>query len=257
LSELLIVRDFASVPEGFARTLRIFLPDAYAFEPHRRFPVLYMQDGQNVFDHPDSARWDTWGVNTSMQKLVAERSIDPWIVVAVDHGAGRFEEYSLWPEIQVGSLGRGEAYLRFLVEQLKPHVDRSFHTLPEATHTAMVGSSLGGLISLCAHARFPGVFGRIGAFSPTVMWAGHALFELWRERTLGRIYLDVGADEKFMIDDYVLNYGEEVLRFHHHLRSLGYGPEQVQFFGEPDAEHSEADWRRRFPNAMRWLLRRS
>lgn len=254
MAEILIVRGFASDAEGFDRTLRIYLPDAYQRDPQRRFPVLYMQDGQNVFDHPESARWDTWGANTAMQALEAQGALEPWIIVGVDHGVGRFEEYSLWPDDDAGSLGKGETYLRFLVEQLKPHVDRSFHTKPEATHTAIVGSSLGGLISLCAHARYPGVFGRVGAFSPTVMWANDRLFQLWQQQTLGRIYLDVGETELFQLDDYAMDYGAAVPRFHEHLRRLGYSADRLQFFADPGGEHSESDWRRRFPNAMSWLL---
>src|SRR4029079_6230335 len=81
--------------EGFARTVRIYTPDAYdGADTGHRFPVLFMQDGQNVFAHPESARWDTWCANSALEAGVAQGRIEPWVIVAVDHGPNRFEEYS-------------------------------------------------------------------------------------------------------------------------------------------------------------------
>lgn len=148
MAELHIERDVPSPPEGFARTVRVWLPDAYAREPTRRFPVLYMQDGQNVFAHPTSAVHDTWCVNRALEALVGEGRLAPWLVVAVDSGAGRLEEYSPWDEPRAGVRGRGEPYARFFTEHLVPWVDRTLRTEPRAEARAVVGSSLGGLISL-------------------------------------------------------------------------------------------------------------
>src|SRR4051794_22016964 len=110
-----ILRCFPSPPEGFPRTLRIFLPDAYFQDEGRRFGVLYMHDGQNVFAHPDSAREETWAVNEAMERLATAREIEPWMVVGVDHGEGRFDDYSPWPEPKVKSRGRARVYAEFLI----------------------------------------------------------------------------------------------------------------------------------------------
>src|SRR3954471_2672941 len=97
-----------SPQEGVARTVRIYTPDAYDASPDERFPVLFMNDGQNVFAHDGSARWDTWCANSALEAGVAQGRIPPWIIVAVDHGENRFEEYSPWPEPRLGIEGRGE-----------------------------------------------------------------------------------------------------------------------------------------------------
>ena len=92
-----ILRDFYSYPEQATRTLRIYTPDAYDGEPERRFPVLYMCDGQNIFDHPESALFHTWRANLAMEQGVSAGAHPPWIIVGLDHLPGRFEEYSPWP----------------------------------------------------------------------------------------------------------------------------------------------------------------
>ena len=96
MGSIQILRDFPSPPEQLQRTIRIFTPDAYDQQPDQRFPVLYLFDGQNVFSHPESAVYDTWCANTTLETLVAEGSIQPWIIVAIDHLPNRLEEYSPW-----------------------------------------------------------------------------------------------------------------------------------------------------------------
>src|SRR5215218_8975412 len=176
-----ILRDFHSPPEGFARTIRIYTPDAYEAEPGRRFPVLYMQDGQNVFAHPESATYDTWCANHAIERLAGEGRLEPWLIVGIDSGPGRLAEYSPWDEPRADVKARGPAYARFLAEHLKPWVDRTYRTRPEPQSTAVMGSSLGGLISLYLGLAHPQVFGRVGGMSPTVMWSEGRLFHEWRQ----------------------------------------------------------------------------
>lgn len=251
-----ISRDFRSPAERRTRTLRIFLPDEYEQEKDRRFPVLYMQDGQNVYSHAESARWQTWGVNDALEGLVADGRIEPWIVVAVDHSEARFHEYSLWDEPRADAPGSGEKYLRFLLETLKPHIDSTFRTRPTREWTAIMGSSLGGLFSLSAALRRPDVFGRIGAMSPSVMWGRAGLFREWQRRSdyWMRMYLDVGEQEGFHLGHFWMDYASAVPQFADHLMGLGYGEEELRFFSDPIGHHSEEDWRRRLPDALRWLL---
>ncbi len=251
-----ILRDFPSPQEGFNRTVRIYTPDGYDAHASHRYPVLYMHDGQNVFAHPESALFDTWCANTTHEALVSEGRLEPWLIVAVDSGPGRVQEYSPWDEPRNGSKARGEAYGRFVVEALKPYVDRVYRTRPGSEWTGTMGSSLGGLISLYLGWKYPEVFGRIGALSPTVMWGAGKLFEEWKAHSQRwtRIYLDAGAHEFITAGGVDLNYGEATRDFFFHLKRLGYSDHEVFLVLEPGGQHHEKDWQRRLPLAMRWLL---
>lgn len=251
-----IIREFESPLEGIRRTVRIYTPDAYDADPGHRFPVLYMQDGQNVFAHPESARFETWCANQAMESLVAEGRIEPWIIVGVDHSPARFEDYSPWPEPTVGAQGRGALYARFLTETLKPFIDHTYRTRTEAPWTGVMGSSLGGLISLYLGMKHGDVFGRIGGVSPTVMWGGGELFREWKQHTKqwSRIYLDAGSAEHIVVSGKPLDYGNCTRDFFVHLKKLGYGDHELCLVLEPGGEHNEVDWQRRLPFAFRWLL---
>jgi len=242
--------------DGSRRTLRIYTPEAYDAHPQRRFGVAYLQDGQNMFADPRSARPETWCAERALEGLVAQGQLEPWILVGVDHAVDRFGEYSPWDYPRVGVKAKGPDYARWLVESLKPFIDQQYRTRPEAQWTATLGSSMGGLISLYLGMAHPQTFGRIGAFSPTVMWSNHGLFSAWRQHTPHplRIYLDAGAHEQLTFDGFTLDYGTETRRFHDHLRRLGYGDHELMLVLEPGGQHSEVDWRRRLPFALRWLL---
>jgi predicted alpha/beta superfamily hydrolase len=251
-----IIRDFHSPQEGFSRTVRIYTPDGYDAHGAHRYPVLYMHDGQNVFAHPESMVYDTWCTNRVLESMVAEGRLEPWLVVAVDSGQGRVQEYSPWDEPRSGVKARGESYGRFMVEQLKPYVDRTYRTRTESEWTGTMGSSLGGLISLYLGWKYPEVFGRIGGLSPTVMWSQRQLFERWRAHTRRwtRIYLDAGSTEFLDGGGVALNYGEATREFYGHLKHLGYDDHEVILVLEPGGQHHERDWQRRLPFALRWLL---
>lgn len=251
-----IIRDFPSPQEGFTRTVRIYTPDGYDEHGPHRYPVLYMHDGQNVFAHPESALFDTWCANHALEAMVSEGRLEPWIIVAVDSGAGRLQEYSPWDEPRSHIRARGPQYARFLIEQLKPYVDRVYRTRPGPEWTAAMGASLGGLMSLYLGWKHPELFGRIGALSPTVMWSHGKLFQQWKEhsRRWTRIYLDAGSTEHIPGNGFALNYGEATRDFYGHLKGLGYHDHEVILVLEPGGEHHERDWQRRLPFAMRWLL---
>jgi enterochelin esterase-like enzyme len=215
-----------------------------------------MQDGQNVFHHPSSAILDTWQVNTVMEALVAEGAIEPWIIVGVDSGPGRLAEYSPWDEPRAGIQARGNGYADFFLEALQPFVEKHYRVRSEASSTAVVGSSLGGLISLYFGWRYGDRFGRVGAFSPSVMWSQGLLQEHWRERTPHpvRLYIDAGEAEHLEAQGVTLNYGEAVRAFGERLMQGGHPADQLRVVLEPNGRHHELDWRRRLPGALRWLL---
>ncbi len=251
-----IIRDFASPQEGFTRTVRIYTPDGYDQAPHHRFPVLYMHDGQNVFAHHESALFDTWCANLAMENMVGSGHAEPWIIVGVDSGPGRLEEYTPWDEPHGNVKGRGDAYARFIVETLKPYVDGVYRTRQGPEWTGIMGASLGGLMSLYLGLKHPDMFGRIGALSPSVMWSQYKLFQQWRAhtRSWSRIYLDAGTDEWINPGGMPMPYGEATRDFYFHLKQLGYADHELLLLLEPGGLHHERDWQRRLPFAMRWLL---
>jgi len=252
-----VLRDFHFPMDGSRRTLRIFTPSAYDEQPHARFPVLYMHDGQNVFAHPESSRFDTWCANLAMQALSEDGRIEPWIIVAVDHGPDREADFSPWDYPRARVNARGSMYGHFLVHHLKPYIDRTYRTRQGSRWTATMGSSLGGLISLYLGWRYPEVFGRLGGVSPSVLWSDGKLFQHWTRHTRqwSRIYLDAGHPEHVTDAGVSLDYARGARDFFEHLRRLGYADHELRLVLEPGGQHTERDWQRRLPSAMEWLLR--
>jgi predicted alpha/beta superfamily hydrolase len=256
MSDIRILHDFYSIPETTNRTLRLYTPDAYHCEPDRRFPVLYMLDGQNIFSHPESALFHTWCANSTMDRLIGEGRTCPWIIVAIDHLEDRFTEYVPWYEPSVGKGGRGWQFADFLVNHLKPFIDQTYRTLPEPHWTSVLGASLGGLMSLVLGKTHPRVFGRIGAVSPTVMWAGGEIFRLWDSPTgqWCKIYMDTGSLERYWYYDLYLDFVEATERFYRHLKGLGLGDHELRYVVAPDHFHDEQAWQARLPEILPWLL---
>ena len=250
-----ILRDFASPQEQLGRTLRIYLPPGVPLGTRARFPVLILQDGQNVYDHPESQVGVSWGVNTTLDHLIGAGRLPPVFVIAVDHrGVDRLGDYLPWPSADLSHDARGDRYVAFLVETLLPWAKEHLPISRDPQHTAVAGSSMGGLISLWAGLRHPTVFGAIGAFSPTVMAASRQMFRAWTRHFGGQhVYLDAGAHEHFDAGGRHYDYGGTVRDFAHHLRHLGYR-DDLKVVLEPHGGHDEPSWRRRFPEAICWLL---
>ena len=182
---------------------------------------------------------------------------DAWMVVGIDHrGVDRLSEFSIWDEPRAGVIARGRPFLQFLVDELKPRIDGSFRTRSDRANTAIGGSSLGGLISLYGGLLHGNVFGKVAAFSPSVMWSDSALFKDYGSvpAIAPRIYLDAGAAESYIAPGMVMDYGRRVREFHAHLVKIGYPKELLRLVLEGGGNHHEVDWGRRFPNALEWLL---
>ncbi|HMJ58815.1 MAG TPA: alpha-amylase family glycosyl hydrolase, partial [Gemmatimonadales bacterium] len=242
-----IVNDSFAIPQlGRTRRVWIYLPPGYAISA-RRYPVLYMHDGQNVFDARTSFAGE-WGVDETLDSLNA-LGVDNAIVVAVDHGGQRrFDEYSPWVNQKYGG-GQGDAYVDFLAQTLKPYVDRHYRTLPDRLHTGVAGSSMGGLISLYAALKYPDVFGRVGVFSPA-FWVAPEIYALARRahpRPGTRIYIVTGGQE----GDTPEVYAQDHQRMVDTLEAAGF---TVQAALRPDGKHAEWFWRREFPAAYEWLF---
>ncbi len=240
------------VPQlGGSRRVWVYLPPDYATSSHR-YSVLYMHDGQNVFDDATSFAGE-WGVDETLDSLHAagDRGV---IVVAVDHGGdARVDEYSPWPT-RFGA-GKGEAYVEFLVKTLKPWVDHTYRTLPGRAHTGIAGSSMGGLISFYAALRYPDVFGKAGIFSPA-FWIAPAAYDLAARSNPHpdvRFFVISGALEGTGEASGV--YQRDQQRMVETLVKRGFKPgTNIVASVAADGKHSEWFWRREFPAAYQWLF---
>ncbi len=230
------------------RRIWIYLPPDYEASG-KHYPVLYMQDGQNVFDAATAFAGE-WEVDESLNRLFGEGD-EGIIVVAIDNGGSqRINEYSPWQNPNYGG-GEGEAYVDFLVEELKPHIDSKFRTRPEREFTGIMGSSMGGLISLYAAIEHQDVFGKAGIFSASFWFSGQAYTHVahtGKQKDM-RIYLIAGGQEGgggSQIEDMEAMY--------HTLLGAGFSQEEVKMTGHEDGQHSEWYWARESPEAYSWLF---
>ena len=258
MGKIEIFDDFYSPLDKFRRTIRVYTPDTYETAPDRRYPVIYMTDGQNVYSHPRSARYETWCVNRTLESMWASGELQrEWIVCAIDHELDRFGEYSPWPFPAASVFDpKGRKFLNNLTEFFIPWLDAHYRTLKGPRNTAFIGSSLGGLMALFCGRERPDVIGRIGAVSPSVMWSDFRTFSHWDSKLPDwqRIYLDMGSEERITVQGVYMDYASIVADFYRHLISLGYTDEEVTLFIDPGGVHSEECWARRFPHIVRTLL---
>ena len=250
------------------RTIDVYLPASYRGST-QRYPVVYMQDGQNLSD-PATAFSGTWELDSVLEE-VAMRGIEA-IVVGVHHaGDGRLAEYSPVPDRRHGG-GKADDYLAFLADTVKPRIDRLFRTRPERGATAILGSSMGGLVSLYAYFRYPSVFGLAGAMSPSLWFGQGAVLDFIGEARTphGRIYLDVGTQEGAGTLRDVRRLGRLLVRkgfgrdrrsrrlrpaHRGHDRRARYdGKPRLRYIEQAGGRHSEADWARRLASALEFLL---
>lgn len=151
------------------RDIAVYLPPGYGSTRSVRYPVLYMHDGQNLFDAASAFGGVEWGVDETAERLIAAGRIAPLIVVGICNTPDRLLEYTPVADVRHGG-GGAESYGRFLIEELKPAIDSTYRTLPDREHTGVAGSSLGGLVSLHLGIAYPEVFSRLGVVSPAVGW---------------------------------------------------------------------------------------
>ncbi len=240
-----IFRDMESGSLERRRHVVVWTPPEYE-DSTRRFPVLYMHDGQNLFDESMAFGGEEWGVDETITRLTSEGRIRPCIVVGVFNTADRRSEYS--------AAGKGEDYARFLISELKPMVDSKFRTLDGPENTGVMGSSMGGQISLYLGWKHPGVFGRAGCLS-TYLEDGYkalgVLEKLPPPPATSRFWVDHGSAERGGSYDYAP--GQE--RLAAMFRKLGFkdGREFICHV-EPDAEHNEAFWRARLEKPLLYLF---
>ncbi len=228
------------------RKISVYLPPNYNTS-EKDYPVLYMQDGQNVFDVSTSYTGE-WEVDETLNKVFKETGFG-LIVVAIDHGTDkRLNEYSPWDHIKYGK-GEGKLYLDFLVNTLKPEIDKTFRTKPDNKNTAIIGSSLGGLFAHYATFEKPDIFGKAGVFSPSFRY-NESVYEFTAKNcnlNESRLYYLVGEKE-----------GDTMVKSMNDMVSLikNGGISEYNIFSKvvPHGTHSESFWKTEFEGAIRWLF---
>lgn len=237
--------DFLIPQLGRARKIWIYLPPDYTTS-NKRYPVIYMHDGQNLFDRATSFAGE-WRVDETLDSL-SELNDHGCIVVGIENGGeDRIDEYAPWSHPTYGG-GYGHAYLSFIEETLKPYVDEHYRTLSSKNFTAIAGSSLGGLISHYAGIRFQNTFGRIGSLSPS-FWFSDSIYSIIQTTNMQentRFYLSSGTDESTnqvlhinRMADTLVKYGLKDINLHVSIVNGG--------------KHNEYFWAKEFPLLYQWF----
>ena len=225
------------------RRIWIYLPQDYA-TAKKKYPVLYMQDGQNLFDEYTSG-FGEWGVDECLDSLF-QQGVKECIVVGIDNGPKRMSEYNPYEFKPYGG-GEGDQYVDFLALTLKPFIDGHYRTLSGKKNTFVAGSSMGGLISFYAVLKYPKLFGGAGVFSPA-FWTAQGLGEAVSKdgsRIRSRLYFYAGGKEgERMVPD--------MKKIEEQVRSLSH----AKLYERVDAEarHNEPAWRKYFPEFYKWTI---
>src|SRR5437016_657761 len=179
-------RAFRSRILGNRRDVLVYLPPGYRRFSRKRYPVLYLHDGQNVFDAATSFSGVEWGVDETAERLIKENLIEPLIIVAIANmGEQRIHEYAPTPGVidarpkrKKRSKGLARKYGHFLMDELKPYIDRKYRTNPGPEFTGLGGSSLGGLVTLAIGILYPQAFRRPLVMSPSIWCVDFAIYRL-------------------------------------------------------------------------------
>ena len=249
--------SFPSKILGNQRDILVYLPEGYRRFRLRRYPVLYLHDGQNVFDAATSYAGVEWGADETSHRLTAAKLMEPIIIVAVANtGEDRIHEYT--PTVapideakKKRSKGSLRSYGRFLIEELKPFIDRKYRTKRDAEFTGLGGSSLGGLATLVLGLWFPNYFTRLAVMSPSVWWDNCALLGIVdavnsKKRPELKIWLDTGTGEPGW---------ERARQLRDHLLAKGWRLNvDLHYMEAPGSDHSERAWAERTDPMLQFLF---
>ncbi|HVR39125.1 MAG TPA: alpha/beta hydrolase-fold protein [Thermoanaerobaculia bacterium] len=233
-----------------SRDLTVYVPPGYDERDGRRYPVLYMHDGQNLFE-PERAfiPGQHWRLSEAADEAIAARTASPMIIVGIDNGGvARGDEYTPVRDPKYNAGGRAGDHARMLLEEIKPLIDERFRTEPEKNGVG--GSSLGGLLALHLVLRHSDVFDRAAVMSPSIWWADRAILreiDDYDRRARPRIWLDVGGRE-----------GVETLRntrlVHERLLARGWTSRTLGYHEDRRGDHSERAWARRARPMLEFLF---
>jgi predicted alpha/beta superfamily hydrolase len=246
------IRLHRRFPSGYLSTPRdiaVYVPPNYD-ESSEKLPVLYLQDGQNLFDPATAFNGQDWGADVTADALIGEGAIAPLIMVGVfNTGVRRISEYTPTRDPKRRKGGKGDRYSQMLARELKPFIDREYRTRRDAAGVG--GSSLGGLVALEAALLYPRVFSRAAVLSPSVWWDNRSILEMVRQYRAAlrpRIWLDSGTRE----DDRVI---EDLRLLREALIEKGWVEGDTLHYREIEgAGHNEAAWGARFGEVLKMLF---
>lgn len=237
------------------RMLRVYLPPGYQRTSPRRYPALYLQDGQKLFGETG----ESWRLRQILDREIGVGKITPLVVVGIDHGGAdgerdqtRIAEYTPVPDGQYGG-GGGANYARMLMEEILPWTARQFRVRRGREHTGIGGSSLGALASLYVGLENRKIFGRIAALSPSLWWGGEWVFRFVEQMKQNsdpkpRIWLDMGEREG-------VAHVARAEKLRERLIAAGWkAEEQLHFLRDAHGEHCARDWGGRMGEVLRYLF---
>ena len=235
---------FAMPQLGRSRKIWLYLPDGYAGNKKKKYPVLYIQDGQNLFDDL-SAAYGEWGIDECIDSIIRNGK-QGCIVVGIENSIQRMTEYNPDDNERFGK-GEGRKYVEFIAKTLKPFIDSHYRTLPGKDNTIIAGSSIGGLISLYAMLQYPDVFGKAGIFSPAI-WVANSIDSLADAvagKLSGKLFLYTGGQEGETTLNNVIRIQEKIGK-----KSSA----MIYSIIDKDGIHNEAAWRKWFPVFYKWIM---
>ena len=271
-AKLLDVIEMKMTALNKMKTVRIWKPKTYQEQSNKKYPVIYMHDGQNLFELETAKHGAIWDVHTTVESLMTMKDFEGAIVVGIDYAPGleRLDELSPWVTERIEDMkasgyfqravgGEGFGYADFIVNQLKPYIDSHYRTLADREHTLVAGSSMGGLMSLYLGAAYPDVFGKICAMSTAAWFADQALTEQLKKIDLSQKtmwYLDIGTQETSseQVDNFNQIYLEGTYAIEKLLLSQGVPSTDIKMIVETGGTHFETAWARRLPAALEWLF---
>ena len=249
-SNVKILSENFKIPQlKTTRKIWIYFPPDYQ-NSDKRYPVIYMQDGQNLFDDFTSFSGE-WNADETLNQIFLETGQSA-IVIGIDNGGEtRLTEYSPWNNEKYKTKGEGDLYLEFLTKTLKPYIDKTYRTQKQSSKTLIIGSSMGGLISLYASVKYPTVFGKAGIFSPAFWFVSKDLKTYLNKNQNNlknsKFYFVAGKNEDETMAPEIETVNELLLK-----KSVPKKNIVVKI--DEDGTHSENYWKRELKQALIWLL---
>lgn len=249
VGQVFVLEEEFDIPElNRKRKVWMYLPPDYE-NSGQYYPVLYMQDGQNLFDASASFAGE-WKIDESLD-LFYENSLQTAIVVGIENSRddARLDEYSPWHNDFYNKGGEGKAYVNFIVNNLKPYIDENYRTRSDQSNTTIGGSSMGGLISMYAIMEHQDVFGKALIFSPSFWFSEEAYTHVAMKGKQNRlkIYFAAGRNEDG-------NIAANTERMRIELKRIGFTDDEIRIQIDGDGFHGERYWARAFQSAYRWLF---
>lgn len=241
------------------RDLVVYLPPGYEANQKKRYAVLYLHDGQNLFDGATSfIPGKEWRVDETSQALISAGKIQPLIIVGINNtGKDRINEYTPAEDARYKMGGKADLYGRMLVEELKPLIDANYRTIKDAEHTGLGGSSLGGLVSLYLGLKYPNVFGRLAVVSPSVWFADKQIVNYansLKVKPITRIWMDMGTKEGGNAEEAQRAISDARLLRDMLERKGWKAGKDLKYFEAEGAQHNESAWAERVEPMLTFLF---